>query len=366
MLSNWLIVPLMLITEAWSTRRDAKIRFLKMQLEMYKTKTPGNRVILAPEERKRLLRLGEQIGHRVDDLIGIVSVKTYKRWLREQQGGRVPGRVGRPRKITASVRALILRLAQENTGWGVRRIVGELKKLALPSSRSTVRRVLVDDGMLPDPDRRAPKGVTTPWRTFVDMHLNTMVACDFFCKNVWTPLGKRVAYGLMFIHLGSRKVFVSPGTYHPTGEWVQQQARNVTMWLEDENLDLRFLIHDRDTKFTEAFDEHFRNVGEQIVKTPYQAPVANCFAESWIGTLKRECLNHFFCFSLSHLNHIVQTYVDYYNRLRPHQGKDNRPLAVSNDPIRATESPPPTEEVGHVQRHELLGGLLSHYERKAA
>ncbi len=327
---------------------------------------PGNRVILSPEERQRLLRLGKRLEHRVDDLIGIVSVKTYKRWLREQKEDRAPGRVGRPRKITASVRALIIRMARENTGWGVRRIVGELKKLTLRPSRSSVRRVLVDEGVLPDPDRRAPKGVMTPWRTFVDMHMNTMVACDFFCKNVWTPFGKRVAFGLMFIHLGSRKVFVSPSTYHPTGEWVQQQARNVTMWLEDENLELRFLIHDGDTKFTEAFDEHFRNVGEQIVKTPYQAPVANCFAESWIGTLKRESLNHFFCFSLRHMNHIVQTYVGYYNRFRPHQGKDNRPLTMSNESIEATESPPSTEEVGPVQRQALLGGLLSHYERKAA
>jgi putative transposase len=366
MLSNWLVVPLLLIAEAWSARRDAKIRFLKLQLELCRGKIPGNRVILAPDERKRLLRLGEQVGHQVDDLIGIVNVKTYRRWLREQQGGREPGRVGRPRKITASVRALILRLARENTGWGVRRIVGELRKLALTPSRSSVRRVLVDEGVLPDPDRRAPKGVTTPWRTFVDMHMNTMVACDFFCKNVWTPFGKRVAYGLMFIHLGSRKVFVSPSTYHPTGEWVQQQARNATMWLEDEDLAFRFLVHDRDTKFTEAFDEHFRNVGEQIVKTPFQAPVANCFAESWIGNLKRESLNHFFCFSLRHMDYIVQTYVDYYNRLRPHQGKENRPLSMSNNPIRATESPPLTGEVGPVQRHALLGGLLSHYERKAA
>jgi hypothetical protein len=97
MSSNWLIVPLILIAEAWSMRRDAKIRFLQLQIELYKGKLPCNRVILAPEERKRLLRLGEQIGHRIDDLIGIVNVKTYRRWLREQQGGREPGRVGRPR-----------------------------------------------------------------------------------------------------------------------------------------------------------------------------------------------------------------------------------------------------------------------------
>lgn len=230
-----------------------------------------------------------------------------------------------------------------------------------------MQRVLVDEGVLPDPDQRAPRGVTTPWRTFVAMHLDTMVASDFFCKSVWTPLGKRVAYSLMFVHMGSRKVFVSPATYHPTEAWMKQQARNVAMWLEDEKLEMSHLLRDRDTKFAGSFDRTREVAGVQIVRTPYKSPIANCYAESWIATLKRECLNHFFCISLQHLDYIVQTYVGYYNRLRPHQGKGNRPLTMSDAPIHicATKSPP-TEEVGSIQRHELLGGLLSHYERKAA
>jgi putative transposase len=222
---------------------------------------------------------------------------------------------------------------------------------------------MVDEGFLPDPDRRAPRGVTTPWRTFIRMHMDTMVACDFFCKDVWTPLGKRMAYCLMFVHLGSRRVFLSPSTYHPTGEWVQQQARNVSTWLEDEGLELTHLIHDRDTKFTESFDKLFKVAGVDIVKTPYQSPIANCYAESWIGTLKRECLNHFFCFSLQHLDHIAQTYICHYNRLRPHQ-------SIGNVPLSQPDKPPPERtaagEIGPVRRHKLLGGLLNHYERKAA
>jgi putative transposase len=140
------------------------------------------------------------------------------------------------------------------------------------------------------------------------------------------------------------------------------------MWIEEEGFELSHLIHDRDTKFTEAFDQCFRGAGAQIVKTPFQAPIANCYAESWIGTLKRECLNHFVCFGLRHFDHIVQTYVGYYNRFRPHQGKDNRPLTARHDPIpiRATESPPSAEVIGAVHRHALLGGLLNRYERKAA
>ena len=259
MLPRWLMTVLFLLMEAWSARRDARLRFLKLQVELLRQKVPGNRVILSPEDRQRLLKCGAAVDHQVNDLIGIVSVKTYKRWLREAAARRAPGRVGRRRRVPPSLRALIFRLARENTGWGVRRIVGELRKLALTPSRSTVRRVLVDEGVLPDPDRRAPRGVLTPWRTFVAMHLNTMVACDYFCKTIWTPLGKRMAYSLMFIHLGSRKVFVSSSTYHPDEAWTTQQARNVMMWMEDEGLDFRFVVHDRDTKFTEVFDDATRS-----------------------------------------------------------------------------------------------------------
>ena len=113
------------------------------------------------------------------EVIGIVSVKTYQQWLRDQAAGKRPRRVGRPR-LTPSLRDLIARMARENVSWGMRRIVGELRKLALTPSRSSIRRVLVDEGLLPDPGRHAPKGVVTPWRTFVAAHVNTMVACDFF------------------------------------------------------------------------------------------------------------------------------------------------------------------------------------------
>ena len=328
MLPKGLLLLATIVMEAFSARRDARLRFLHEQVALLKARVPGNRVILTPDERKNLLRLGSQLNHDVHDVLSIVSVKTYKRWLREKASGRKAKKVGRPRVMTASLRALIKRLAKENVGWGVRRIIGELKKLGMPASRSSVRRVLVDEGVLPDPDRHAPKGVTTPWRTFVAAHANVMVATDFFCKTVWTPLGKRVAYALVFIHLGSRKVMVSPSTYNPDGQWVTQQARNVAMWLEDEKIKITHLIHDRDTKFTESFDQLFQSLGVEIVKTPFQAPVANCYAESWIGTLKRECLNHFVCFGLRHFDYIVQTYVGYYNRFRPHQSKDNRPLTA--------------------------------------
>ncbi len=353
---NWFSTVMLIITEAWSVRRDVKLRMMKLQLELMRERLPGNRVILTPEERARLLRLGDEIEHQVHDVIDIVGVKTYRRWVRERDAGVAAGRVGRPRRIKQSVRNLIVHLARENVGWGIRRIVGELRKLAIFPSTSSVRRILIDEGVLPDPTRRAPKGVMTPWRVFVKMHMNVLVACDFFCKNVWTPMGKKQSYSLMFIHLGSRKVFVSPSTYQPTGEWVLQQARNVSIWLEDEGLDIHYLIHDRDTKFTDAFDAFFDHL-DRVIVTPYKSPVANAFAETWIGTVKRECLNHLVCFNLRHLDYIVKTYTDFYNEHRPHQSLDNLPIGLDK----------PEEElpVGKIGCDERLGGLLNHYFREA-
>jgi putative transposase len=276
-------------------------------------------------------------------------------------GGRQAGKGGRPR-LTKSLRELILKLARDNLGWGARRILGELKKLAVRASRSSVRRVLVDENILPDPGRHAPRGVQTPWRKFIAMHMNVMVACDFFCKTLWTPFGKKTAFVLAFIHLGSRKVFLSPSTCKPTGEWMQQQARNLSMWAEDEGIDVRFLIHDRDTKFTDAFDEYFSRDDGGVVLTPYQAPIANCYIESWIGSLKRECLNQFFCFSLRQLDHIVQIYGSYHNKYRPHQGLGNRPPGVLRDPSGQARQ----IEVGQIRCQQWLGGLLKHYYRQAA
>jgi len=363
MLPRWVQVLFALLAEAWSARRDAQLQFLKLQIQLLRQKLSDNRVILSPEDRLRLLKAGSALGHAVDDVLEIVSVKTCRRWIRQQRAGTMPGRVGRPKRMTRWLRKLILRLARENPGWGVRRIVGELRKLAITPGRSSVRRVLVHEGVLPDPQRHAPRSVVTPWCSFIAMHMNSLVACDFFCKMIWTPLGKQLAYALAFIHVSSRKVFVSPSTFHPTGDWMRQQARNVSMWAQEQHLQLRFLIHDRDTMFTAAFDEPFRQSDGTtgVVKMPFRAPIANAFAESWIGQFKRECLNHFMCLSLQYLDHIVQTFVSYHNTVRRHQGLGNVP------PFRYGQMPPtgidpPQGRVGsRVDRaNKSLDGLMQY------
>jgi putative transposase len=131
--------------------------------------------------------------------------------VEELREGRKPKRVGRP-KIARNLRELVVRLAKENAGWGYRRIIGELRKLRLRVGRLSVRRILKDTGLTPSPRRRGPAEETV-WQKFIRLHLNTLVACDFFTKSVITPVGVRLACSRAFIHIGTRKVFLSPPTY---------------------------------------------------------------------------------------------------------------------------------------------------------
>lgn len=158
----------------------------------------------------------------------------------------------------------------------------------------------------------------------------------------------------MFIHVSTRKVWVSPTTYHPDTVWVQQQGRNALMWLEDQGIQVTHLIHDRDTKFTKAFDQLMRAAEIKIVKSPVKAPNANAFAEVWIATVRRECLDYFACFSRRHLDHILHVYMRFYNEHRPHQRAGNRVLEIGNQiQLTQAESDGP---IGRIGCHSELDG----------
>ena len=361
---RWFYVAAHLLIEATAARRDARVRFLKAQVEILRRKLGGNRVIPSPDDRTRLLGIGRELNHDVSDIIEIVTPRTYRHWLMELRQGREAKPLGRP-PIVRHVREFVIRLARQNAGWGYRRIIGELRKLRLCVGRSTVRRILKAEGLTPSPTRRG-KASETVWQKFIRAHVNTLVACDFFSKRVITPMGSRLAFSLVFIHVGTRRVFLSPPTYHPDDRWVRQQARNVMMWLDEQGLQARFLIHDRDTKFSAGFRRLFQTSGVQTIRTPLLAPDANAFSESWIGTLKRECLNHFLCFSLGHLDHISQAFVSFYNQHRPHQGLANRtlPAAAIGPPRRLTKDA--DQDTSNIRCQRFLGGLLRHYYRDAA
>ena len=179
------------------------------------------------------------------------------------------------------MRQLVLRIARENPRWGYPRIAGELLKLGMPVSPSTVRRLLLAAGLKPAPRRSGPS-----WREFLRQQAASMLACDFFTVET---ISLRRFYVLFFIELESRRVHVAGCTTNPTGAWVTQQARNLSFTGLFERM--RFLIHDHDSKFAAAFNEVFRSEGINVIQTPIRAPQANAYGERFVRTIRAECLD---------------------------------------------------------------------------
>jgi len=337
-------------------RYDARLQLLKYQIEMLRNRMDDPRIITTPEERTELMRLGALVDHDIADVMLVVKPDTYRGWLRKKAGRKPKRKGGRP-ATDADIIRLLLRMARENLAWGYKRIYGELKKLGIKIGLTTIRDIMKRNGLNPVPDK-ALKNPDSTWSRFIRSHIETLVAIDFFTKPVLTWRGRIDAYVLVFIHLGSRRVFMSPATFNPNEKWVLQQARNASMWLDDIGVNASHLIRDRDAKFTTRFDGFWGCSGAKIVKTPPRTPQANGYAESYISTIKAQCLDHFICLSLDHLNHINREWLAHYNFTRPHQGKEigNTVLNVDFTPTRE----------GKIKREQKLGGIISHYYREAA
>jgi putative transposase len=232
-----------------------------------------------------------------------------------------------------------------------------LKKLGVRVARSTVVNILKEAGLDPGPRR----GLGS-WADFVSRHVKTMWACDFFTKKVWTLKGLVDVFVLCFIHVDTRRLFVSGMTANPDAAWVKRQAKNFAVCWADSPLAPSYLVMDMDSKFTAEFRDTLRQDGIESVRVGPLKPNLNAFAERFVQTIERECLDHFVVFGLGHLQHLVSVFVQHYNRERPHQGVGNRPLSeVGADP-------PPTLPfpAGEIVCEERLGGLLKHYRRIAA
>jgi putative transposase len=283
-----------------------------------------------------------------------VQPETVRRWHRSllARRWRCPHRrPGRP-ATGAGVRALIVRLARENPGWGYRRIQGELAGLGIRIAASTVWSILQQAGIEP-----APRRSSETWSEFLRAQASGIVACDFF--SVDTVLFRRL-YALVFIELATRQVYLAGVTANPTGDWATQQARNIVETFVDRAEPIRFLIHDRDSKFTAAFDEVFRSDGIRTIRTPVRAPRANAFIERWIGTVRRECLDRLLIVNRRHLERVLPIYIRHYHEHRPHRAIGQRP---------PTDRPPPRPTtvvaVDRVRRRDVLGGLIHEYKAAA-
>jgi transposase InsO family protein len=280
----------------------------------------------------------------------IITPATLLRWHRRLGAKRwtYARRAGRP-PIRRGIRELVLRIAQDNPRWGYQRIVGELKGLGIAVSVTTVRTWLRREGLGPAGMRA---GMT--WREFLRAHRRSVLAVDFFTvETIWLQR----LYVLFFIELGSRRVHVAGCTPNPSALWVTQQARHLTWTLAERPESFRFLIRDRDQKFTDSFDEVFRSDGMQIIRTPVRAPQANSVAERFVRTVRAECLDWLRIPNQEHLERVLAVFVDHYNVHRPHR-------ALALNPPHSTRSsyasPTGRVETG-VQRRDRLGGLLHEY-----
>jgi putative transposase len=283
-----------------------------------------------------------------------VTPTTLLRWHRRLVAKRwtYPRRPGRP-AIRQDVRALVLRLAQENPRWGYQRMVGELKGLGLVVSATTVRAWLRKAGLGPV-GRRG--GMT--WREFVRAHRRSLLAVDFFTvETIWR---QRLSV-MFFIELESRRVHRAGCPANPSAAWATQQARQLTWTIADGPESFRFVIRDRDQTFADSFDDVFRSVGMEIIRTPCRAPQANGVAERFVRTVRSECLDRLLILDQRHLERTVAAFIDHDNGHWPHRALDLSPP----QPLRQPPSSASATNGICVRRRDRLGGVIHEYSSAA-
>ena len=331
--------------EAWQI---AEILILRHQLAVLQRQQPrphlawADRALLAallsaiPKARRQGLRL-------------LVTPDTILRWhrdiIRRRWAARSKRRrTGRPTTLR-NIKALVLRLARENPEWGYRRIHGELAGLGVNVAASTVWEILKANGIGPAPRRPGPT-----WSQFLRSQAEAILACDFFSVDL---LDGTQAHVLTVIEHATRRIRILGVTLHPTGDWTAQQARNLLMDLGDQAGRVKFMIRDRGSNFTTAFDAVLADAGIRTVLCNVQTPRMNAIAERWIGGC-RELLDRTLIWNQAHLRQILRKYEIHYNRHRPH-----RSLQAAA-PLKPLPEPVDLEQY-HVRRQTRVGGLINEY-----
>jgi putative transposase len=251
-------------------------------------------------------------------------------------------------------------MARENE-WGYARIQGELKKLDITISKSSVANILRRNGLPASPDR---KGLS--WREFLSRHASVFLCADMYQKEVWTCRGLTTAYVFFVIHMQTRKVLMARVTFSPTNQWLEQQTRHVMWACEDQSIEPKFFLRDNDVLYPEGMDTILKLSGVDTVKTPFQAPNANSHAERYVLSCKKECLNHLVIFGLNRLQYVVDCYGSFYNEQRPHQGIGNKIPSKYHTAGQQGDSSSLNPSVRSIVRKDSLGGLLKSYSRNAA
>jgi putative transposase len=333
--------------DAWKT---AEILILRHQLAVLQRRRPrrpqlnwADRALLAallgviPKARRRGLRL-------------LVTPDTIVRWHRDivrrlWAARSAHGRTGRP-ATRRNIKALIRRLAHENPEWGYRRIHGELAGLGVNIAASTVWEILKASGINPGRRRTGPT-----WPQFLRSQAEAILACDFFTVDL---LNGSHAYVLAVIEHATRRIRILGVTLHPTGQWTAQQARNFLMDLGGQADRVKFMIRDRGSNFTAAFDAVLADAGIRTVLCNIQTPRMNAIAERWIGGCRRELLDRTLIWNQTHLRRILHDYETHHNQHRPHRSLDGAaPLKLLPGPVYLDDC--------RVRRQAHVGGLINEY-----
>jgi len=360
--NKWLNVPVIAtITRLLCRELTLQNEYLRQENKILKSKIK-KRIVFTDDERRTLVEAALAMGKdMMKQVVTIVKPKTILAWQIKLENekwdysDRRKKNPGRPR-IARGIEQLVCRMARENE-WGYARIQGELKKLDIEISKSSVANILRRNGLPPSPERN---GLT--WREFLARHAEVFLCADMLRKEVWTFRGLTTAFVFLVIHLQTRKVILSRATFSPTNQWLKQQIRHVLWACEDQVIEPLFFLRDNDMLYPRDMDVILKSSGVDTVKTPFQAPNANSHSERYLLSCKKECLNHLLIFGLNRLQHVVDCYTSFFNEHRPHQGIDNRiPADYNKSYKRQGGSMPKNLSAGNIVRKDFLGGLLKSY-----
>ena len=364
--NRWLSVPIIAtITRLLCRELTLQNEYIRQENKILKSKIK-KRIVFTDDERRTLVEAALAMGRDLmEQVVTIVKPKTILAWQRKLErqkwdySDRRKNNPGRPR-IAQDIEQLVCRMARENE-WGYARIQGELKKLDITISKTSVANILRRNGLPPSPERN---GLT--WREFLSRNAAVFLCADMFQKEVWTFRGLTTAFVLFVIHLQTRKVLLAKATFSPTNRWIKQQIRHVLWECEDQGIEPRFFLCDNDKLYPEDMKGILSSSGIDTVKTPFRAPNANAHAERYVLSCKRDCLNHLLIVGLDRLQHVVDCYSSFFNEHRPHQGIENTiPNEFDKPGRRQGGSVHTSLSVGNVTRKDFLGGLLKSYRRVA-